>query len=284
MHTDTGWNGRRVTGFWWLALLALWLALSFAAEAQTTVQPGTTLHVYAHLLQIPVLILDRHGELLPPIPAAEFSVRLGKEAPFKPGRVRLEGEDPITLVILVDNSARDTLLPEATTTLPIVADESMRAQDRVAVYAMDGCKLRRLSPLLPASRQIMADSLMRAAAFERYDPTRQGTEHCAKPIGLWDATEYLARSLAGEAGRRVVLALTNGQDHGSQMVPEAVARSATGMVSPSLPWPSATRSHYLALCFRTPLRAGRCPAFWRKLLRAVVAWSWRPTPTTYSSH
>ena len=133
---------------WCCAVLSLCLRMT-AAHAQMPVTEGSTIHVYTNLLQIPVLILDRRHQELPPISPAKFTVQLGKDTPFRPRLVRLEDEDPITLAILLDGSSRDALLPLTQDALAEMASEHLHARDRVSVYAMDGCKFRRLATLGP---------------------------------------------------------------------------------------------------------------------------------------
>ncbi len=198
-----------------LTTAALWALPCHAQnQPQTSLADGSTIHVYANLLQIPVLILSQKHQPLPPIDPAKFSVRLGKDQPFRPRLVRQEGEDPITLAILLDGSARDTLMPQMLESLPGMADKQLSGRDRVSLYAMDGCRLRRFITLLPASGAAVKDSVERAVAFPPYDPNTRGTARCGEqPIGLWDAMDYLTRTLASEPGRRVVLAVTNGPRH-----------------------------------------------------------------------
>lgn len=67
-----------------------------AADAETPM-----FRVYANLLQIPVLILDKYRRPVAPIPPEKFRIQLDEETPVRPRQVRLQGEDPITLAVLV---------------------------------------------------------------------------------------------------------------------------------------------------------------------------------------
>ena len=179
--------------------------------------------MYTNLMQIPVLILSRRHQPLPPLDAAKFTVQLDAKPPFTPKVVRLEGEDPITLAILLDNSSPDSLMQSLAESLPEMADKQLSGRDRVAVYGIDGCKLRRFSTLVPASRPIVMDSIRRALM---YPPDRSNTKHCEQPIGLWDAANYLTQTLAEEPGRRVVLTISNGIDLGSRVQPDVLRKHA----------------------------------------------------------
>lgn len=158
------------------ALLCVGL-LAYGLHAQTPVSEGTTIRVYANLMQIPVLILSQRHQPLPPIDAAKFTVRLDARQPFLPKVVRLQGEDPITLAILLDGSWPDALMPLLLEGLPTMADRQLTGRDRLAVYAIDGCKLRRFSTLVPASGPMVTDSIQRALT---YQPSKG---RCEQPIG-----------------------------------------------------------------------------------------------------
>ena len=187
---------------------------------------GSTLHVYSTLLQIPVLVLGSKHEALPPLDPASFLVSLGKNVPFKPLRVRLEGDDPVTLAILLDGSTGDSLVPLAADGLAAMAGERLRPQDRVAVYTMDGCKLRRMHTLAAVDVEAVRTSVQHAVVFSPWQSYGPHAEPCPKPVGVWDAIDFLSRGLAAEPGRRVVLAVTNGANQGGLLTADAARRTA----------------------------------------------------------
>ena len=209
-----------------LALIVAWIASPCAGTAQTTVQEGSTLHVYSTLLQIPVLILSNKHQALPVIPAGDFQVTLGKDAPFKPRLVRLEGDDPITMAILLDGSSAGSLLPQSVDGLATMVRDHLQPHDRVAVYAMDGCKLLRLTALGAMHPNAMRLRVQQAADMAPYNAYAPKAEACPQPVGLWDATDYLVQTLAGEPGRRVVLAVTNGRNEAGHLSATAARRDA----------------------------------------------------------
>ncbi len=61
-----------------------------------------TLHVYANLIQIPVVVLSPFHMPLAPIAPSRFSISLDSGPQFRPTHVRTEGDDPISLSILLD--------------------------------------------------------------------------------------------------------------------------------------------------------------------------------------
>ena len=212
---------------WLLALAVLAMVCPGAPGQAPPPSAPTTLHVKASLLQIPVLILGPKHQPLPPIDGSMFSVQLGGDKPFRPRIVRREGDDPITLAILLDGSARDSLVPEMAAALPALAGRELHEHDRVAVYAMDGCKLRRMLTLAEPNAVLLRSSVEAALTFPPYDRYKRHAERCDSPVGLWDSLAWVTRSLSGEPGRRVVLAVSNGVDLGSHVVPELLRLSAT---------------------------------------------------------
>ena len=65
----------------------------------TTVQ---TFHAYSNLVQIPTLVLSQDRNPLGPIAPDRFFVSVDSGARFRVSHVRLEGDDPISLAILLD--------------------------------------------------------------------------------------------------------------------------------------------------------------------------------------
>ena len=208
-----------------LATAAALLALCSQATSQQAVQAGATLRVYTNLLQIPVLILNGKHQPVPPIQADKFLLHIDNDAPFRP-RVRLEGEDPITLAVLIDGATDGPKLPRLAEGLAAMARTDLHAQDRVTLYGLDGCKLRRTLGLRRTDPQTV---LAAAQALQNVPPFvhHWRGEKCASPIALWDAVAWVAQALQGEPGRRVLLVVSNGADGGSKLEADAVRSTAT---------------------------------------------------------
>ena len=98
----------------------------------------STLHVYETLIQIPVLVLDPLGTPLEPIDPRRFAISIDSGPRFRPSYVRLEGNDPISLSILLDaRGPEDDLLPKIDAAIAGLAPLSLQARDQVSVYALD---------------------------------------------------------------------------------------------------------------------------------------------------
>jgi hypothetical protein len=174
-----------------------------------------TLHVYVNLIQIPVLVLSLYHTQLPPIDASKFMVSIDSGAPFRPSHVRREGNDPISLAILLDATGpEDDLLPKMSAALASLAPLSLQPQDHVSIYAFD-CGLTRTSNGGPAER----DDLKREvdSALQTFTDGKKSWHalHCGQSVHLWDALNFVVHDLYRLPGRRVILAVTDGKDKGS---------------------------------------------------------------------
>jgi hypothetical protein len=176
------------------------------------VVPTPTLHAYANLIQIAALVLNKDQAVIKDVPEHSFSLSLDRGRRFQPSHVRVEGDDPISLAIVMDVSGEeDSLLMWIDGALAQLAERSLRPGDRVALYAVN-CTWKRSEVGMPVSADgIRADvrRLLQEAGRDR------GTECGAKPH-LWDALEEATRALSDSPARRVILAVTDGRDAGSE--------------------------------------------------------------------
>ena len=136
----------------WIALAIFFaVAVSCAAQEAQDENATMTLHVYTNLIQIPVLILSPLLDYAPKVDPKSLTVTLGEGKPFHPNHIRPEGDDPISLAILLDVSdSGNDLLPQFGPGLAKLAAQSLRPQDSVAVYALD-CSLLRVSGFVPTT-------------------------------------------------------------------------------------------------------------------------------------
>jgi hypothetical protein len=196
-------------------------SLSQNAQAPKAGNPAMpTLHVYVNLEQVPTLVLSsKHTQIKKLDPSAlRLSVNSGPL--FKPTHVRLEGEDPISLAILVD--ATEPKLGSATKIVNEIAtlgDRSLHPQDHVSVYAMECSSLVRT-----ADGQPFNSALLRRAVEDSLEPSHDQSADgslkapCKPRLPLWDSLTYVAHDLSRQPGWRVILVMTDGKDEGSQNV------------------------------------------------------------------
>jgi VWFA-related protein len=193
---------------------------STSAAAETVEDDSTpTLHVYRSLLQVPVLVLRTNGDRLKtPISDTRFSVSLDSGPWFPATHVRPEGDDPITLSILLDlNGDGRSLMSKMVEAIANLAPKSLGPQDHVSVYAL-GCSLISGASDLPADSAALKRAVngVLSSSTERNNK-KQVTEvsDCGQKEHLWDALAKLTEGLHKLPGRRVMLVISDGNDDGS---------------------------------------------------------------------
>jgi hypothetical protein len=204
-----GWNARI-----WLfggGLVAGWGGVAIGAQDAGI----PTLHVYENLIQIPVIVLDPLGAPLEPIDPRRFAISIDSGPRFRP-TVRLEGDDPISLSILLDaRGPEDDLLPKIDVAIAGLAPLSLQARDQVSVYALD-CTLIETLDDAPAEQERLrraVDSALRSWTYRRQNKHRSD---CNPTLHLSDALTFVMDGLHRLPGRRVMLAITDGNDKGSK--------------------------------------------------------------------
>ncbi len=189
------------------------------AQGQTSpaVEPPlTTLHMYANLAQLPVLVLDDDYRPSAPIAFDLFRVSVDSGKPFVPVKVRREGDEPINLSVLLDVSgSQGGMMKELPKVIERWAQGSLLAHDRVSVYAVD-CAVVRTGEKLPGSEPGMIRTAVDLALDSKAVHGTKEKPACWGSKRLWDAVNLLTAQLAGADGRRVVLAITDGHDGGSR--------------------------------------------------------------------
>ena len=208
-----------------LAMLAamLWMILSPAGARGLAQAPGETrsgeapdgvltLHAYENLIQLPVLVLSSQRGWIPPIAAERFQVSMDEGPWFRATHVRREGDDPIALTILLDRESLGGAATEAAAAaIASLGEGGLRPTDSIAVYTR-GCLLEGSVHPQPGTNEGVRTAL--ATGFpEREAVLTPGTKRpgCKNGIGLWDSLAYIEVAMKAQAGRRVVLVMS---DHG----------------------------------------------------------------------
>lgn len=234
---------------------------SMCCRAQQEQKPVFTLKVYANVVQVPTLVLDRDQQPLPPIDFRRFQVSLDEGKKFAPTHVRMEGEDPLELAILLDVSGSQRHLIEGfADAVAAMAANSLHAQDRVSIYALN-CNLIRSALLIPARPGLVKDAVQRALSAPGLNEAKSG-DPCQDHVYLWGAMAAVVKDLSGSAGRPVILVVSGGTDWGSRLTwtdlhsyaaVEGVALFGMndGYEDPDHVWRSDVRDHFRGLCEST---------------------------------
>lgn len=186
------------------------------ASAASVENDKSTLHVYVNLVQIPVLVLNSSLHPVPRIPDNSFRVTIEGLGKIHPARIRMEGEDPINLVLIVDRSVRDdTLWNDLPKSMePLI--QSLRSRDHISFLAMDGCGARRFGPEMapydPDWLRQTAKVVTDMAPFKS-----RGKQACPKPVTYWELVMYAAGKLSQYPGRKILVTLGPGDRLNPQM-------------------------------------------------------------------
>jgi VWFA-related protein len=195
-----------------------------ALVAQNQDAPGgpiATLRLQTNLIQIPVLVLTRERvKLHSPVPAGRFAISLGGGPWVRPKYVRREGEDPVDLAIVIDPRAPQlNLLPKLSQSVAELASSSLSARDRVSIYVM-GCSAMHAWEDLPADSGGLHSAVDDALRTWKDRAVEGGKSSCKPDTHLWDVLAYVTQEMSTKAGRRTILAITNGDDQKSRYTPD----------------------------------------------------------------
>lgn len=247
---------RRVALLWvWAAGFAGWSVRPLPGQEG----PTPTLHVYTNLVQIPTLVLDQNLKPVAPIAESRFFVSLDGGPRFRVTHVRPEGDDPISLAVVLDVSQPfPNLIPEMGDALAALVPQSLHAKDHVSVYSMD-CSLLHSANALPADPVTLKRSVDVALQAWRARGRDRWKSDCKGPLNLWDSLNIVSQALYQQPGRRVILVVTDGVDRGSRLAWNALRETSqargeaifglTQIADPELhSWPRNSEDIFNSLC------------------------------------
>jgi hypothetical protein len=186
-------------------------------EPKVVASSVPTLHVYTNLVQIPTLVLSMTDDRVSkPIVESRFSINIDSGRWFRVTHVRQEGDDPISLSILLDvNGDTTALLPKLGDAIGNLVPLSLHPKDRVSVYALD-CSLVRSQNDAPPYRAVLQSGVAAALEQSMLRKNTQDRKNCELRGHLWDGLAQVAVALSDLPGRRVILVVTDGHDVGSK--------------------------------------------------------------------
>jgi hypothetical protein len=161
-----------------------------------------------------------------PLDGSKFRVFLDSGRGFSPNYVHQEGDDPISLAILIDTTnPANELLPTLTQAIAALPPTYLRTEDRVSIYAVD-CSLIRTAYNTPADSAVLQDAVQRAIAPWQIRRERRAPTPCKEALPLWDSMAQVLDDLDHQSGRRVLLAITDGHDTASKTTWNKVLKQA----------------------------------------------------------
>ena len=202
-----------------LGFLAVWVGWGLRAQDVPIPKDGTvlTFHVYMNLIQIPTLVLWPTREPInKPIDAGKFSISIDSGPWFPATHVRQEGEDPISLSILLDLSG-DTakLMPKIGDALASLAPLSLRARDRVSIYGLSCGSIMSIHEVPAASERLKKSVELALEPWMQRKKDKHAVK-CEEGVGLWDGLALVSVRMTDSPGRRVILVVTDGNEKGSK--------------------------------------------------------------------
>lgn len=209
-----------------LALAVLLLGTASGAAQEASPSGGKdgqpyTLHVYTNRMQVAALVLNQDRRNLEGVTADKFKVSIDDGPRFHPTRTRVEGDDPVSLAILLDEANTNPMLLKAVVAeLPGFAESALHPADDLSLYAAD-CKLIRSASQASATREAMAKGL--ATAFAAPELHQPNGHHCGGKIKLRDDMALILARMRDAPGRRVLLVISPGIDSSSTISTEKLA-------------------------------------------------------------
>ncbi len=203
----------------WSSVLLLGSARCSAQQAQPSgwqeQTPVFTLKVYTDLVQVPTLVLDHDRQTLPRIDFRRFQVSLDSGKEFAPTHVRMEGEDPLSLAILIDvgGKERSGLVAGLADATAEMAKKELHPQDRVSIYLVSCNLLRTVNQVQPLPG-LLSGSIEGGLKSPKLGKNDAGGS-CGTKIYLWAAMTAVIKDMDGASGRRSMLVISNGRDDGS---------------------------------------------------------------------
>jgi hypothetical protein len=166
-------------------------------------------------LELPVLVVDHEHRPVGDVKVDKLRIKMGAAAEFAPLAMRKEGEDPLSLVILVDAS-RDSYhdLQRLGDEFASLVGSELLPNDRVTIFAADCAMTRSLNGAAP-DPAVLRKGFVDALSV----PTLHGGQThsaCAKTFHLWDDVAVAVAALAQAPGRRVLFLISPGTDGGSK--------------------------------------------------------------------
>jgi hypothetical protein len=155
----------------------------------------------------------------------QIDIKLNADPTFHPTSLRIEGDDPLSIAILLDVSSdqRDLLSAFKKYFSPWVTS-SLRPQDHVSLYAV-ACGLVHGSENAAANPVVLQRDLDFSLTSPLAHATAQGAP-CGKSVVLRGSILYITRKLAELPGRRILLIVTGGRDGKSAITwPELISEA-----------------------------------------------------------
>ena len=186
-----------------IAVIAtLCLACATAVFGQQKTDSEQTLKIDTALVSVPVIVSDRQGRYVSGLKASDFTLyedRTKRQIDFF-----ADTEEPINVALLLDTSRSTTLVLDDIKQAAKDFVRQLRSQDRAMIVTFDHDETALCE--LTSDHKILERAISRARIGERV-----GTK-------LRDAVyDVMTEELKSVKGRKAIVVLTDGKDHGSEI-------------------------------------------------------------------
>jgi hypothetical protein len=125
-----------------------------------------TLHVYVNRIEVPVLVLDHNQRPVQSVLADHFSVSLDSGPRLRPNHVRVQGDAPFSMAILLDlPGPQDQILPRMVNEVAELAQGSLYTVDHLSLYIL-GCSFTPLMVARPADADGIGEAVRQLRMLE----------------------------------------------------------------------------------------------------------------------
>ena len=211
-HRQTVTFGNLPVRVYVVSFLLSFVAQVGLAQDRSPADP-TTLRVFITQLQVAALVMDGDRKPVPNLDPTRFRLSFDGQKPFPPTLVRREGDDPISLAVVLDLSAPHAYQDHLVDALAALRESSLLPHDRLLLFAAD-CRF--LS--MPGNLATL-DAVRKAANLLISNPDlhRSGEKigSCANHLQLWDGALVALQQLSTQPGRHILLLVSNGADTAS---------------------------------------------------------------------
>lgn len=192
-------------------IAALCLLGATVAFAQQKTESEATLKIDTALVSVPVIISDRQGRYVSGLKASDFTLyedRVKRQIDFF-----ADTEEPINVALLLDTSRSTALVLDDIKEAARDFVKQLRPQDRVMIVTFDFDETALCE--LTSDHRTLERAIGRARIGERV-----GTK-------LRDAVyDVMTEELKSVKGRKAIVVLTDGKDHGSEISEGALLEGA----------------------------------------------------------
>ena len=189
------------------AMVAVLLGSVICQAFAQTAAPATP----TDLLESAVVVLTFARRPVALLPPERFDIRMDAGKPFHPASLHLEGDEPLNIAFLLDDS-RDPFktLGQYGASLAAMVPGALHPADHVTIYALD-CTVARTMDNAPANAEALKNAVAKGLAYEKLHGG--GTKPaCGSTVRLWDFAAVAIEALGKQPGRRVLVIVSGGND------------------------------------------------------------------------